>query len=62
MDIELELLSESKDKGGGSAPPGSVVARVTVQALTSQPVDQLEANKHLASAEVAGKSFEFTTF
>lgn len=61
MDIELELVTESKDKGGGGAAPGSVVARVTVQALSSQPVDQPEASKHLANTEVAGRQPDFLT-
>ena len=42
MDIELELNSELKDKNGP-------IAKVTVQSLSSQPVDHEEAAERLKS-------------
>lgn len=50
MDLELDLLSETKDKAAITC----VVARVSVQALCSQPVDHEDSSKHLALSEVTG--------
>lgn len=53
MDLELDLFSDIKDKSLGAI--SNVVARVSVQALNSQPVDHEDAVKHMALSETAGK-------
>ena len=54
MDLELDLFSDIKEKGLSLI--SNIVARVTVQALSSQPVDHENAVKHMAVSENAGKS------
>lgn len=53
LDLELDLFSDMKEKGLSMI---NIVARVTVQALSSQPVDHENAVKHMAVNENAGKS------
>ena len=52
MDLELDLFSDLKEKGLSLI--SNVVARVTVQALNSQPVDHEDAVKQMAMSETAG--------
>jgi putative N-acetylmannosamine-6-phosphate epimerase len=54
MDLELDLFSDIKDKSLSLI--SNVVARVSVQALNSQPVDHEDAVKHMAMSETAGKT------
>lgn len=54
MDVELDMFSDVKEKG--LTLISNVVARVTVQALNSQPVDHEDAAKHMAMGETAGKA------
>jgi hypothetical protein len=54
LDLELDLFSDMKEKGLSMI--SNIVARVTVQALSSQPVDHENAVKHMAVSENAGKS------
>ncbi|KAJ9574727.1 hypothetical protein L9F63_008097, partial [Diploptera punctata] len=51
MDLELDLFSDLKDKGLSLI--SNLVARVTVQALNSQPVDHEDAVKQMAMSETA---------
>jgi hypothetical protein len=55
MDLELDLFSDIKEKGLSLI--SNIVARVTVQALSSQPADHESAVKHMAVSENAGKSY-----
>jgi putative N-acetylmannosamine-6-phosphate epimerase len=54
MDLELDLFSDIKEKGLSLI--SNAVARVSVQALSSQPVDHEDAVKHMAMSETAGKA------
>ncbi|XP_069681566.1 phosphofurin acidic cluster sorting protein 2 isoform X2 [Periplaneta americana] len=53
MDLELDLFSDSKEKGLSLI--SNTVARVTVQALNSQPVDHEDAMKHMAMSETSDR-------
>jgi hypothetical protein len=55
MDMELDMFSDAKEKG--LTLISNVVARVSVQALNSQPVDHEDAAKHMALSETAGNTF-----
>ncbi|XP_021917147.1 phosphofurin acidic cluster sorting protein 1 isoform X2 [Zootermopsis nevadensis] len=58
MDLELDLFSDIKDKSLGAI--SNVVARVSVQALNSQPVDHEDAVKHMALSETADRVADFS--
>ncbi|XP_063231551.1 phosphofurin acidic cluster sorting protein 1 isoform X2 [Bacillus rossius redtenbacheri] len=58
MDLELDLFTDCKDKG--LSLTSNVVARVTVVALNSQPVDHGDVSKHLALGEGADRVADFT--
>jgi hypothetical protein len=54
MDVELDMFCDVKEKG--LSLMGNVVARVSVQALNSQPVDHEDAAKHMAMSETSGNT------
>nr|CAD7205475.1 unnamed protein product [Timema douglasi] len=58
MDLELDLFTDSKEKSLSLIT--NVVARVTVQALSSQPVDHEDALKNLGTSEVADRLGDYS--
>ncbi|XP_023715103.1 phosphofurin acidic cluster sorting protein 1 isoform X2 [Cryptotermes secundus] len=58
MDVELDMFSDVKEKG--LTLISNVVARVTVQALNSQPVDHEDAAKHMAMGETADRVADYS--
>nr|CAD7434850.1 unnamed protein product [Timema monikensis] len=58
MDLELDLFTDSKEKSLSLIT--NVVARVTVQSLSSQPVDHEDAIKNLGTSEVADRLGDYS--